>query len=265
MKETAAPRAFTKMQGTGNSFFIVDGRIVERADYADLARELCSAPGDAGADGLLVIVRAHKAQAGMRVFNADGSEAEMCGNGVRCLARYLCEEGGGDVFAVATAAGPISLRVVQREPVFRVRAELDRVGFPNDARAETIEAAGSQWTYHSVNVGNPHIVIFVADVDAVDLPNVGPALATHTRFPRGTNVHFVAGRPDGTLLVRHWERGAGATLSCGTGAVACAAAAIRLYGARSPVTVAVPGGELDVEWRPGAPAALTGPAEFVSK
>jgi diaminopimelate epimerase len=253
-----------KMHGTENTFILVDERPAVLDDYAGLARRLCAHDGElGGADGLLVIRDAPGFAAEMQIYNADGTRAEMCGNGVRCVARYLAERGAGDQFRISTLAGPIEARVTSREP-FEVCVDVGPVRFPNDAREETVTTAGSTWSFYDVSVGNPHAVIFVDDVNAVDVSTLGVTLNWLERFaPHGTNVHVVDIVDDATLRARHYERGVGLTQACGTGAVACAAAAVTVRGVTSPVTVIVPGGTLRVEWKPGESARLTGPAETI--
>ena len=250
-----------KMHGTHNFFVILDERPPRVSDYAGLAKTLCRFDSVVeGADGLLVLSDAPGHAAEMRIFNADGSEAEMCGNGVRCVARYLVERGAPDSFSIATAAGAIGVSVVSREP-FEVRVDIGPVTFPADAREETVAAPGGPWTFYDASVGNPHAVLFVDDVNAADLDTIGVTLNWLERFPNGTNVHAVQIVDEHTLLVRHYERGVGLTNACGTGAVACAAVAIAVKGAQSPIEVQVPGGSLHVDWAPGETATLTGPAE----
>jgi diaminopimelate epimerase len=252
-----------KMHGSENTFVLIDERPAALEDYGLLARRLCAHDGElGGADGLLVIRDAPGFAAEMLIFNADGSQAEMCGNGARCAARYLAERGAGDRFRISTLAGPIEASILSREP-FEVCVDMGPVRFPNDARAETATAAGSTWEFYDVSVGNPHAVIFVDDVNAVDVTTLGVTLNWLERFPDGTNVHVVDVVDDATLRVRHYERGVGLTQACGTGAVACAAVAMRVRGASSPVTVIVPGGRLRVDWQPGESARLTGPAETI--
>lgn len=204
-----------KMNGTKNEFVIVDGREVELADPEAFARRVCAS---VGADGLLVALPSKNADVRMRIINADGSEAEMCGNGIRCFARYLDEHDGRDRARIETVAGPIETRILSREPytVAEIMAE------PHVGTAHTV--AGFRAT--PVDVGNPHVVIFVDDLAAVDIRTAGPRVERDPRYPAGTNVHFVA-RDGDRLRVLHWERGAGATAACGTGAVACAAVAVR--------------------------------------
>jgi diaminopimelate epimerase len=206
-----------------------------------------------GADGVLLVLPSASADARMRIINADGSEAEMCGNGMRCVARYLDEHDGRAAADVETLAGPIATRIIAREPVYRVSVRMPepRVGAPH-------EIAGFQAT--PVDLGNPHVVIFVADVAAIDLARIGPRIEHDARYAHGTNVHFAQILGPAAIAVRHWERGAGATQACGTGAVATAAAAIARHGMASPVELRVPGGVLSVAWTPGEPAVMTGDA-----
>jgi diaminopimelate epimerase len=240
-----------KMNGTHNEFVIVDARHTPLADPADFARRVCDRGRGLGADGLLIALPSATADVRMRIINADGSEAEMCGNGMRCFARWLDETDGRATAVVETLAGPVATRVLAREP-YTVAEEMNEplVGEPH-------VVAGFAAT--PVDLGNPHVVIFVDDLASIDIRTIGPRIERDPRYPHGTNVHFV--RDTGSALeVVHWERGAGATAACGTGAVACAAVAIVARGASSPVTVRVPGGELRVEWEPGTRATLIGDA-----
>jgi len=264
--ETTRMVAVEKMQGAGNAFFVIDERppLVEPPDrYDRLARELCASGEFGGADGLLVIRDAPGFAAEMRVFNADGSEAEMCGNGVRCVVRYLAERGAGDAFVVKTLAGPIGAQVLSRAPDFAARVDIGPVHFPNGDAAEWFVTHGARWSFHYVSLGNPHVVIFVDEPHDVDLVELGRAFNADERFPNGTNVHLAKIVDSRTITVRHFERGVGLTLACGTGAVAAAAVAVRLHEGEAPVTVRVPGGALVVDWAPGEEAWLTGPAETV--
>jgi diaminopimelate epimerase len=245
---------FTKMQGCGNDYVYVDCFAQKPpVNPAALSVKIADRHFGVGGDGLILIGPSEKADARMRMFNADGSEAEMCGNGVRCVARYLAERGAGSAFTVSTLSGPIGVTVTAPAPDFRARVDVGLVTFPSALREERVAFAGSR-AFYSVSVGNPHAVFFVDDPDAIDLEALG------TQLP-GTNVHVARIVNDRTLSVRHFERGVGLTRACGTGAVACAAAATVVRGVRSPVAVDVPGGTLTVEWQPGQTARLTGPAE----
>ncbi len=239
--------------GTHNRFVLVDARRTPLEDPAAFARRVCDPSSGFGADGLLMVLDSEWADARMRVINADGSEPEMCGNGMRCFARYLDEHDGRATAVVETPAGPINTRIIARGTEYAVSVELNvpHVGVPH-------EVAG--FTAIPVDVGNPHVVIFVDDLAAIDITTVGPRIATDPRYGNGTNVHFARVTGPASLEVIHWERGAGATQACGTGAVACSAAAIRTRGVVSPVELTVPGGVLSVAWEPPKRAVLTGNA-----
>lgn len=243
-----------KMHGARNDFIVVDARErpLERAPEA--ARRLCDRRSGVGADGLLLVVPSSVASVGMQVFNADGSEAEMCGNGIRCVARYLDEAGEGGLLEIETAAGVIETRVMQREPEYLVRVA---IGTPELVPCELgIEDAVL------VDVGNPHVVLARPDLDEARLVKAARALQHSPALANGANVHECAPDGDG-IRVLHWERGVGLTQACGTGAVACAIAAMRRSNARSPLRVRTPGGALTVEWDGSGVAHLTGPAERV--
>jgi diaminopimelate epimerase len=244
--------AVTKMHGARNDFLVLDARHQGVGDLSAFAIGLCDRRAGIGADGLIVIEQSSTADVRMRTINADGSEAEMCGNGIRCAARWLDEAGEGERLAFETAAGTIRTEIVARQPEYRVRVEMAQpfiaphsVPFLDDARF--------------VDMGNPHVVLFRKHVDDVEITMLATRLQTHSLFPKGTNVHVVAVEGPDSLRVRHWERGVGLTMACGTGAVACAAAAIEKQLVASPVEVFVPGGRLVVEWD-GDTAHLSGPA-----
>ena len=242
------------LHGAENAFALLDDRRASEradADYAGIAR----AVGDT--DGLLVLLPSARADVRMRMFNPDGSEAEMCGNGIRCVARYLEERGEGERFAIETLGGKIGAKLASRSP-YQIETAM---GIPRVARDGELDAAGEHWNYTNVWVGNPHAVIFVDDLDDIDLERAGPAIETHSNFVGRVNVHFVRVVDGSTLRVRHWERGAGATRACGTGIVASAAAAIAKGFVRSPVTVNVPGGTLYLTWDGRGEATLVGPVE----
>ena len=242
-----------KTNGTGNAFVLVDERLAPLDDPASFARRVCDPAQGLGADGVLVVGPSSVHDVRMRIFNADGSEAEMCGNGMRCVARYLDECDGVETATVETVAGPIGTRILARDP-YRVAVEVaePRIG----ARFRL-----GRFDVTSVEVGNPHVVVEQHDGDDVELEVDGPRIEHDPRFPHGTNVHFI--RYDtgaGRWRVLHWERGAGATAACGTGSVAVAAVLIARGEAASPVTLLVPGGELEIRWMPGEPATLIGDA-----
>lgn len=234
--------AVTKMHGTLNDFVILDLRTPATMDLRSFARNVCDRRGGVGADGVIVLQPSQVADARMRVINADGSEAEMCGNGARCAAEYLAERGEGTHLRFETLAGIVAADVVSPG---QVRLN---VGVPRfEARDLPFENADF------VSMGNPHAVIFTQALDEVDIEALGRA---HPEI----NIHLVQVIDRKRMRVRHHERGAGVTYSCGTGAVACASAAMRRGMVDSPVDVNVPGGHLLVEWDGEHEAFLTGPA-----
>ncbi len=243
--------AVVKTSGAGNEFVLVDRRITPLDDPAGFARRVCDRTHGLGADGVLLIEPSERFDARMRIVNADGTEAEMCGNGMRCVARYMDEHDGRASATVETLAGPIRTTILSRAP-YRIAVEMGepRIGDPH--------LVGG-FRAVPVDLGNPHVVIRVDDVDRVALDVDGPRIERDARYPRGTNVHFVARQRDG-WRVRHWERGAGATQACGTGAVAVGAVLVAANDAASPVVLHVPGGVLEVVWTAGSPATLIGDA-----
>lgn len=243
----------TKMHGVRNDFVVVDRRRERLDDVMSFARWACDRRAGIGADGLIVLEESPNADVKMRTLNADGTEAEMCGNGVRCAARWLDESGEGDRIAFETAAGIVRTEIVAREPEYLVRVVMRRPRI-----AEPIPFSTPNATF--VDLGNPHIVVFESDVNALDLETLAREFQTASVFPSGTNVHVVAPFDSGSLRVRHWERGVGITMACGTGAVACAAVAVGKKLAASPVEVFVPGGRLVVEFDDSGNAFLVGPA-----
>ncbi len=243
--------AVTKMHGAFNDFAVIDRRNATGPfDPQKFARRICDRRGGVGCDGTILIEPSKTADARMRIFNADGSEAEMCGNGLRCAARFLSEAGEGDAFRIETAAGVLSAEIVSKGEAYNVRTQIGTPHF----EPRTLPFANSAY----VDIGNPHVVIFEKSLDAIDLTQT--ALRLQPLFPQGVNVHVAVAVDRGRLDVRHWERGVGLTQACGTGAAACAAAAIRFGLVESPVAVGVPGGVLAVEWDGAGEAFLTGPA-----
>jgi diaminopimelate epimerase len=250
---------FTKMQGCGNDFLILDPGEVEGIDLPALAREACDRHFGVGADGILVPASSEVADLEMVYFNSDGSTSEMCGNGIRCLARYArdFEILDGDALTVETGAGVKkvllfddgSSRVDMGPPEFEGEAELH--GF----------------RFLLVSMGNPHAVAFLGsegEVEALDLLAVGPRVEQDPLFPDRTNVEFAFVRGVGEVRMRIWERGAGETLASGSGSCSVAVAAIRAGLAGSPLRVVLDGGTVGIEWAgEGEPVYMTGPAEYV--
>ncbi len=245
--------ALTKMHGARNDFVILDRRASPVASLDSFARWVCDRRAGIGADGLIAIETSSRQGIAMRTINADGSEAEMCGNGIRCAARWLDESGEGDRIDFETAAGEVCTAVVSRSPEYLVRVTVPMRG----VRARALEFLDDAVF---VDLGNPHVVLFRDNVEDVDLEVLAPSLQTHSSFTEGTNVHVAAIEGSDRLRLRHWERGVGVTLACGTGAVAAATAAIESGRVSSPVTTFVPGGRLVVEWDGKGAATLIGPA-----
>jgi diaminopimelate epimerase len=245
--------ALTKMHGARNDFIVLDRRASRVAALDSFARWACDRRAGIGADGIIAIEASTTSGIAMRTINADGSEAEMCGNGIRCAARWLDEAGEGDRITFETAAGDVDTEVVARRPEYLVRVNI---------AAERIHVRAMDFLEGAffVDLGNPHLVLFRDDVEDVDLNVLAPGLQTHPLFVDGTNVHVAAVEGPGRLRLRHWERGVGLTMACGTGAVAAAVAGIESQRVASPVEALVPGGRLVVEWDGQGRARLTGPA-----
>ena len=226
-----------------------------------------------GGDGLILLLEGTSTPFRMRMFNPDGSESEMCGNGIRCFAKFLADSGisTGPTIPVETGAGLLRLELV---PDGQVRVDMGRARLTRGDIAmngpadeafvdEPISAAGQTLRGTAVSMGNPHLVFFVDDVDAVPLETWGPAFKNHTDFPNRVNVHFVQVVDRTHLRQRTWERGAGVTLACGTGACACAVAAATTGRADRDVTMSLPGGNLRIQYADDGTVFMTGPAETV--
>jgi diaminopimelate epimerase len=257
--------AFEKMQGLGNDFVLVDARRDGRLMTAEQASRLCDRHLGIGADGVLTLLPPKRdGAARLHVFNADGSVAEMCGNGLRCAARVLMEESGADQVRIETDAGVLRCEAVSEagRRIGTIRAE---AGQPKVSAAETLTVGRWPIRGFPVSLGNPHFVIFEGTSES-EWGELGPEIERHGRFaPARTNVEFARATGDG-LVLRVWERGVGFTLACGTGACATVAAACRAGLAESGQEVAVhlPGGTLWVELaRDGSQVFMRGPAERV--
>ena len=268
---------FTKMHGVGNDHIIIDLFKETLPDPQKLAPKMCDRHFGIGADGLILVEPSDRYDFKMRVINSDGSEAEMCGNGIRCLARYVVESGLTDKteFVTESLKGPhtqkvhcikgkfVDVTTYMGEPVLR-RSEIPMLG--DDAENvvnEEFEIDGSIYHITLVNVGNPHCVIFVDDVDSVDLHSIGPKFEHHPRFPNRINTEFVQVLDKNNLRMRVWERGVGETLACGTGATASVVAAILNGLTFDTVMVHLAYGDLTIEWRDHKELYMTGTAETV--
>jgi diaminopimelate epimerase len=250
---------FTKMHGVGNDFIVFGPEEVAGLDLPDLARKACDRHFGVGADGILVPTTSEVADLEMVYLNSDGSPSEMCGNGIRCLARYARDHGliEGNAPTVETGAGV--KKVVLLGDNFS-RVDMGPPGFDSE-----VELHG--FRFLRVSMGNPHAVAFLGseeEIGALDLREVGPPVENDPLFPEKTNVEFVHVRSEHEVRMRVWERGAGETLASGSGSCAAAVAAVQRGRARSPVRVAQDGGVVEIEWDGGEePVYMTGPAEYV--
>lgn len=254
---------FTKMQGLGNDYVYLNGLDGLPEDLPELARRMSDRHFGVGSDGLICICPSQTADFKMRIFNADGSEGEMCGNGIRCLGKYVYDKGltGKRELIVETAAGLRTLELlVENGLVASVRVDM---GCPQVGEPLELMAAGRSWTVTPVSMGNPHGVLFVDWPEALDLEGLGPQFEHHPAFPQGINTEFVACPAPDRLTIRVWERGSGATLACGTGACAALAAAVVQGRTGRQVSAQLPGGVLELSWPSGGTICMTGPAETV--
>ena len=268
---------FVKAQGIGNDFILIDCLRDNLGDtnLAALAVRLCDRNFGIGGDGLILILPSERADYRMRVINSDGSEAEMCGNGIRCLAKYLFDRGlAGESVAVETLAGVKTVAVVARDGqgvrftvdmgVPRLEAEEIPVsGFEGKVISRPLDVDGRRFNITCVSMGNPHCVIFADSRERSTLENLGPKIENHPAFPNKTNVEFVRLINDHELQVNVWERGAGITLACGTGACASVVAGVLNGKVGRKATVHLPGGDLLIDWHEHGSVYMTGPAEEV--
>ena len=256
-------RQFVKMQGAGNDYIYMDclRRPLERPER--WARRLSDRHFGVGGDGLICICPARQGDFRMEMYNADGSRGAMCGNGIRCVGKFLYDRGytKKTELTIETDAGLRQLTLHTEGGT--VRAVTVDMGVPIFQEDLSCAVGQTVWRGTPVKLGNPHFVLQVADADAAPVAQAGPELERHTAFPDRTNVEFVQVLGQDQLKMRVWERGSGETLSCGTGACCAAAAMARLGLADSAVTVRMPGGALLVERREDGTVRLTGDAVTV--
>ena len=270
---------FSKWQGCGNDFVLVDCFKENVDDFAAFAKQVCDRHYGIGGDGVLYVLPSDKADFRMRIFNTDGSEAEMCGNGIRCFARYLHDFGltAKEAFTVETGAGILvprlqleagkvtGVRVDMGEPVLEGE-KIPVKGFGMDrVIEEDITVKGQNYKMTCVSMGNPHCVIFCEDdIDALDLPRIGPDFEHHPAFPERVNTEFINVLGTHELKMRVWERGSGETWACGTGTCAAAVAAV-LNGfcpKNEDILVHLRGGDLTIRYTDET-VWMTGPAVAV--
>lgn len=267
---------FTKMHGLGNDFIVLESDTKKEVDYFGLAKDLCDRHQGIGADGILLVEPSRIADVKMRVVNADGSEAEMCGNGIRCFAKYVYEKGlvKKEKLTVETLAGIIEpallikdgriegVKVNMGKPKFN-RSDIPMSGAGETVLNEKIEANGGEYFITSLLMGVPHTMLFVDDISKAPVTSLGPIIEKHPLFPRKTNVNFVEVVNDSEIKVRTWERGAGATLACGTGSCASVVASHLLGKTKRNVMVRLALGSMDIEFADDETVYMTGPAAFV--
>lgn len=253
---------FKKMHGLGNDFVILDGRVAPIEMTAARASALADRSTGIGCDQLILIEPSTRATAKMRIFNADGGEVAACGNATRCVALLL-----GDGGVIETAAGLLHAETTSGGAT--VDMGKPRFAWDDIPLAYAMDTAAMPVAWDglshptAVNVGNPHVIFFVPDLAAVDLAEIGPLIEHDPLFPERVNVNVAQITGPQALRLKVWERGAGLTQACGTGACATAVAAIRQGKVASPVTVTLPGGDLVIDWENGGSIRMTGPATFV--
>ena len=265
---------FTKMHGLGNDFIFFENLDNKEMDYSALAIKMCHRQLGIGADGIIAVLPSEKADLRMRIINADGSEANMCGNAIRCFGKYAYERGlvKTTTFRIETFAGIIIPEVLITDgKVTAVRVNMGKphterpmipmLGDGKDAIRVLVQVGDNEFQLTSLLMGVPHTMIFVDDLAGIELEKVGRSIEKHALYPKGTNVNFVEVVSSNRIKLRTWERGAGATLSCGTGSCASAvASAINDYTGRN-VSVELQYGQLDIEWAEDGIVYMTGPAE----
>lgn len=272
---------FTKMHGLGNDFIILDYLdmpLPEKCEWENLAKKICKRGFGVGADGLVLISRADNLSYKMTIFNSDGSEAEMCGNAIRCIGKYLYEAKGikKDNLMITTKGGIKNLKIIKENG--KIEEVEVNMGSPilnskhipvsgEDRRvvSEKIETPYDEFEITAVSMGNPHAVIFYPSLDDEVINKVGPYIEKNSLFPKGTNVEFVKVHAHDDITVKVWERGAGRTYACGTGACAALVASVlNGYTGRS-ARVNLPGGPLNIKWaeEENDSIYMRGKAEFV--
>jgi diaminopimelate epimerase len=273
---------FTKMHGIGNDYVYVDGLAEKIADPVAVARKVSDRHFGIGSDGLILILPSDKADVRMRMFNADGSEGEMCGNGVRCVAKYAFDHGlsRSNPMKIETGRGVLTLALdVEDDKVQSVTVNMgkpilklgdipaDKTLLKKSAREHeyNIELpTGEVLSAVLVSMGNPHAVIYVPDTAEIDVDRLGPLVENHKAFPRRINAHWVAVQAADEVTMRTWERGSGVTLACGTGACAVCVAGVLTGRTGRKLLAHLPGGDLLLEWSEEDDCVyMTGPATEV--
>jgi diaminopimelate epimerase len=270
---------FTKMHGIGNDFVVVDAvsEPIPDVDLAELSKRINDRKFGVGSDGLIFVMPSRIADFRMRMFNPDGSEAEMCGNGTRCVARFVYDRklktdsvitletlAGIRTLRLTTSGGKVeAIRVDMGRPRLR-RSEIPMRGPDTEVVLdEPIKIGGRKITFTAVSMGNPHVVVFDQKLNLNQVAVLGPAIENHRLFPQRTNVQFCDVQSTSEVVLRTWERGAGVTLACGTGACAAVVAGVLTKRLTRRVKVHLLGGDLLIEWNGDDKVMMTGPAEEV--
>ena len=272
---------FVKMHGLGNDFILIDclsKPVGDSSFLSYLAKRLCNRNFGIGADGLILILPSSKADLRMRIFNYDGSEAQMCGNGIRCFAKYAYENKlvSKNKFTVETLAGIIIPELtITNNKILGVKVnmgtpKLRRREIPMNGKNtltvvnETLKINPEQtFKITCVSMGNPHCITFVNDVQSISVDEIGPKIENQPLFPEKTNVEFIQVLNKQEINFRVWERGVGETLACGTGACAALVAAVLNKKTDREATIHLPGGALNIQWADDRHVYMTGPAELV--
>ncbi len=267
---------FTKMHGLGNDYILIDTSRQRIDAPRELARMVSDRHEGIGGDGLILVSPAEDADLRMAVYNADGSHAQMCGNGIRCVAKYAVEHGlaiGPEVRIETDAGDKLAHCLLEDERVVAVRVNMGRPELAPEALPATIdverivdyplEIAGSLFRITCVSMGNPHAVVFVDDLDAIDLDAVGPKFERAPEFPERINTHFVRVDSAGHVTMKTWERGSGPTRACGTGACAVCVAGVVSERTDRSIVATLPGGDLELAWAGDDNIYMTGPAAEV--
>ena len=272
---------FIKMHGLGNDFILIDCLSKPLGDssfLSYLAKKLCDRNFGIGADGLILILPSSKAELKMRIFNSDGTEAQMCGNGIRCFAKYAYKNKliSKIKFTVETLAGIITPELIFKDkeisgvkvdmgiPKLK-RREIPMEGEDTPTVVDETLKIDSKYIFKitCVSMGNPHCIIFVNDVQSIPVDEIGPKIENHPLFPEKTNVEFIQVLNKQEINFRVWERGDGETLACGTGACASLVASVLNKKTDRKATIHLPGGDLNIQWADDGHVYMTGPAELV--
>ncbi|MBS7339222.1 MAG: diaminopimelate epimerase [Lachnospiraceae bacterium] len=270
---------FTKMHGCGNDYIYVDGakEILTPQEKPEVVRRLSDRHFGIGGDGVIFINPSREADFEMEMYNMDGSRAEMCGNGIRCVAKFVYDKGLTDKTSISVIScgkikyltlsienGKVStVRVNMGSPIFKSK-DIPVISDKEEVIGDEIEVAGETYKMTCVSMGNPHAVVFVDEVAGLPLEKIGPLFENHVRFPKRVNTEFVKILDENTVEMRVWERGTGETLACGTGACATVVACVLNGLTKEQVTVKLLGGNLQIQWdRESNLVYMTGPATTV--